>query len=96
MHSIVSSAIQELLSFTPGHCHACHELHEDLKQALMQYLLSSTNVYVHGPAIGAIQTKAVEARLADALAMFHAHRLDTHFMSYFTVSRSQMAARNAS
>ncbi|MDT8067595.1 MAG: hypothetical protein ROO76_05445 [Terriglobia bacterium] len=96
MRNVVSSAIQELLSFTPGHCHACHELHEELKAALMQYLLSSTNLYAHGLETGAIQMNAVEVRLTDALAEFHAHRLDTHFMSYFTVSRMEMAVRNAS
>ncbi len=96
MHNIVSSAIEELLSYKQGNCHACRDLHQQLKQELMQYLLSSTNLYVNGSEVGVIQMKAGEVRLADALAEFHAHRLDTHFMSCFTVSRLEMAVRNAS
>jgi PP-loop superfamily ATP-utilizing enzyme len=96
VRNCVSFAVEELLSFTPRRCHSCYKCRDDLKQALMQYLLWSTNLLVHGTEVDAIQTKAMEARLAEALAGFHAHRLDTHFVSCFAVSEFNIAVRNAS
>ncbi|HEU5400297.1 MAG TPA: hypothetical protein VFU86_03005 [Terriglobales bacterium] len=96
MHNLVPCAIEEVLSFTPGNCHACRELHEELKEALMQYLLSTTSLYVHGQDTAATRVRNVESYLAHALTEFTAHRKDTHFMDYFALSWIEMPARNAS
>lgn len=96
MHNLVPSAIEEVLSFTPGCCHACRELHEELKAALMQYLLATTNMYVHGPEIAEARMKNVELSLADAMREFDSHRKDTHFAGYFALSWMEMPVRNAS
>ncbi len=96
MHNIVPSAIEEILSFSPGNCHACRELHENLKEALMHYLLSTTSIYVHGQEVSIARATKAEAGLADALREFHAHRLDTHFVDYFALSWTEMPVRNAS
>lgn len=96
MRNLVPVAIEEILSFRPGTCHACRELHEELKAALMQYLLATTNVYVHGQEVAEARMKDVESRVADAMKEFDAHRKDTHFMDYFTLSWIEMPVRNAS
>ena len=96
MRNLVSSAIEEVLSFKPGNCHACRELHEDLKAALMEYLLSTTNMYVCGQDVAEMRIKRVESKLRDTLAEFHGHRKDTHFLEYFDFSWLEMPQRNAS
>ncbi len=96
MHNLVPSAIEEILSFTPGNCHACRELHEELKATLMQYLLTTTNLYVHGENGAHAHMKNVEANLADAMKEFRSHRKDTHFADYFALSWIEMPVRNAS
>ncbi len=96
MHKLVPSAIEEVLSFTPGSCHACRELHEELKAALMQYLLATTNLYVQGEEVAEARMKNVESHLADAMREFDSHRKDTHFVDYFALSWIEMPVRNAS
>lgn len=96
MHKLVPSAIEEILSFQPGICHGCRELHEELKSALMQYLLATTNLYVHGPDAAQERMKDVESNLADAMREFDSHRKDTHFADCFALSWMEMPVRNAS
>ncbi len=96
MHNLVPSVIEQILSFAPASCHACRELHEDLKAALMQYLLATTSMYVQGPQIAETRVRKLESTLADALAQFEAHRKDTHYMDYFALSLMEMPVRNAS
>lgn len=96
MPNFVSSAIENILSFQPGNCHACRELHEDLKAALMQYLLATTNLYVHGEGVAQTRMQKVESSLADAMMNFDLHRKDTHFMDYLALSWTEMPVRNAS
>ncbi len=96
MLKLVPLAIEEVLSFRPGSCHACRELHEDLKAALMQYLLARTSLSEHGPAVAEPRMRNVESNLADAIKEFDAHRKDTHFVNYFALSWLEMPVRNAS
>ena len=96
MRNLIPSAIEEVLSFNPGNCHACRELHEDLKVALMEYLLTTTNMYVYGQDVAQMRIRNVESRLGDTLTEFHAHRKDTHFLEYFDFSWLDMPQRNAS
>jgi hypothetical protein len=93
---LVPSAIENVLSFSPGSCHACRALHEQLKSALMQYLLATTNLYVHGEVIAQPRIKNVEESLADAMKEFESHRQDTHFANYFTMPWTGLPVRNAS
>lgn len=96
MHNLAPSAIEEVLTFRPGICHACRELHEELKSALMQYLLAMTNLHVHGPVAARERMKDVESNLADAIRGFDSHRKDTHFADCFALSWMEMPIRNAS
>ncbi len=96
MHKLVPSAIEDVLSFSPGSCHACRALHEQLKGALMQYLLATTNLYVHGDEVAQPGIKNVETSLADAMTEFELHRNDTHFANYFAMPWTELPVRNAS
>jgi hypothetical protein len=96
VQNLVASAIEEILSFRPGSCHGCRELHEELKAALMAYLLATTNMYVQGKEVAEARITTVEFDLANALKEFHSHRKDTHFMEYFALSWMEMPVRNAS
>jgi hypothetical protein len=92
----VPSAIEDVLSFSPGRCHACRALHEQLKVALMQYLLATTNLHVHGAVVAQPSIENIEASLADAMREFKSHRKDTHFANYFTMPWTELPVRNAS
>ncbi len=96
MHNLVPSAIEEILSFRPGSCYACRELHEQLKAALMEYLLATTTLHVQGKEVAEARITTKESNLADAVKEFHSHRKDTHFMEYFALSWMEMPLRNAS
>jgi triphosphoribosyl-dephospho-CoA synthetase len=96
VRNLAQSAIEEVLSFKPGNCHACRELHEDLKAALMEYLLTTTNIYVYGQDAAEMRIRNVEFTLHNTMLEFHAHRKDTHFADYFALSWLEMPARNAS
>ena len=96
MPNLVPSAIEEILSFSPGSCHACRILHEQLKAALMQYLLTTTSLYVHGEEVAQSRMKDVESTLASAMSEFEWHSKDTHFVGYFGASWMEMPVRNAS
>ncbi len=96
MHNMVSSAIEEILSFAPAGCYACRELHEELKAALMQYLLATTNLYVHGEGVAEERMLIAEITLNDAAKEFESHRTDTHFVEYFALPPIEMPVRNAS
>jgi hypothetical protein len=67
-----------------------------LKAALMQYLLATTNVYVHGEDVARGSMQLVESKLSHAMKEFELHRNDTHFLDYFTPSWMEMLVRNAS
>lgn len=62
----------------------------------MQYLLATTNLYVHGEVVAQPRIMNVEASLADAMREFEAHRKDTHFANYFTMPWTDLPVRNAS
>lgn len=96
MRSLVPTAVEELQGFACGKCHGCRELQQQLKEALMQYLLSATWMHAYSPERTDIRTKSLESALAYALTEFHEHRKDTHFAQDFARSWEVMAARNAS
>lgn len=96
MHNLVPSAIEDVLSFSPGSCYACRELHESLKAALMHYLLATTNLYVHGEDVAQARMQHVETNLTDAMKEFGLHRKDTHFVDYFALPWVETPFRNAS
>ncbi|MGE5114638.1 MAG: hypothetical protein ACM3JB_27580 [Acidobacteriaceae bacterium] len=96
MRSLVPKAVEELQSFPCGNCHGCRELRQQLKEALMQYLLSATSMHAYSPEKADIRTKRLESVLAYALTEFHEHRKDTHFAQDFARPWEMMAARNAS
>jgi len=62
----------------------------------MQYLLATTNVYVHGEDVARHGMQNVELNLMYAMKQFESHRNDTHFLDYFTPSWMEMLVRNAS
>ncbi len=96
MRKLVPSAIEDVLSFSPGSCHACRVLHEQLKVALMQYLLATTNLYVHGEETAQHRATNVEASLTEAITEFESHRKDTHFVDFFPRPWMELPVRNAS
>ncbi len=96
MRNLVPFGLEELLSFRPGNCHGCRELHNRLKEALMEYLLSATSTYVYGGNVADMRLKNVESGLAHALMEFQAHRKDTHFVECFPLPWIEMPARSAS
>ena len=95
MRSLVPIAVEELQSFPCRNCHGCRELRQQLKEALMQYLLSATAMCAYSSE-RTMRTKSLESVLAHALTEFHEHRKDTHFSQDFARPWEMMAARNAS
>jgi hypothetical protein len=88
--------VEELQTPQPGHCHACGELHQELKEALMRYLLSTASMHVYSSGMADPGSKNLELDLSRALLGFHEHRTDTHFSEYLGVGWMGMSARSSS
>ncbi len=96
MRNLVLFTVQELQTYTPENCHGCRELHHQLKEALMQYLLSATWLHEHNAAAATLRAKQLESGLSRVLTEFHEHRRDTHFGEYIPAPWTETPIRNAS